>query len=33
MWLKDVVAGIGLLVFVGASFAMASILPALSVSG
>ena len=33
MWLRDVVAGIGLLVFVGASFAMAFVLPALSTYG
>jgi hypothetical protein len=33
MWLRDVMAGIGLLVFVGASFAVAAILPALSAYG
>jgi hypothetical protein len=30
MWLKDVIAGIGLLLFMGACFAMAAILPAFS---
>lgn len=30
MWFRDVVAGIGLVVFVGASFAMTSILPLFS---
>lgn len=33
MWLRDVVAGIGLLVFVAASFAMAFVLPAFSAYG
>ena len=31
MWLKDVLAGIGLVVFVGSSFAMTSFLPGLAV--
>jgi len=33
MWLKDVVAGIGLLLFMGASFAMATLLPVFSAYG
>jgi hypothetical protein len=33
MWLRDIMAGIGLLLFVSASFAMASLLPLVSASG
>ncbi len=33
MWLRDVVAGIGLLLFMGASFAIATLLPAFSAYG
>ena len=33
MWLQDLMAGIGLVVFVGATFAMTSILPVLWLTG